>query len=111
MAQQTSAIQRKEATPPSIGRLMDVDFFLGSFFLFLVVYESSVMNNCSSRKPTQGPLIKGGRTSAGSAAAITTENQPLVHNLARREALSLGTSPRSGHNGVFWPDDERFRDR
>jgi hypothetical protein len=45
------------------------------------------------------------------AAAITTENQPLVHNLARGDALSLGTSPRAGHNGVFWPDDERFRDR
>jgi hypothetical protein len=34
MAQQTSAIQRKQATPRSIGRLMDVDFFEGSFFYF-----------------------------------------------------------------------------
>jgi hypothetical protein len=57
MAPQTSAIQRKQATPRSIGRLMDVDFFRGSFFLFLVVYESTVMNNCSSRKPTQWPLM------------------------------------------------------
>ena len=41
MAHQTSAIQRKQATPRSIGRLMDVDFF-GVIFLFLVAYESSV---------------------------------------------------------------------
>jgi len=31
MAHQTSAIQRKQATPRFIGRLMDVDFFGGHF--------------------------------------------------------------------------------
>ncbi len=31
MAHQTSAIQRKQATPLSIGRLMDVDFLGGHF--------------------------------------------------------------------------------
>jgi hypothetical protein len=34
MAHQTSAIQRKQATPHSIGRLMDVDSFEGHFFYF-----------------------------------------------------------------------------
>jgi len=41
MAHQTSAIQRKQATPRSIGRLMDVDFF-EVIFLLLVACESSV---------------------------------------------------------------------
>jgi len=41
VAHQTSAIQRKQATPRSIGRLMDVDFF-GGHFLFPVAYESNV---------------------------------------------------------------------
>ena len=31
MANQTSAIQRKQETPHLIGRLMDVDFFGGHF--------------------------------------------------------------------------------
>ena len=54
MAHQTSAIRRKQTTPRPIGRLMDVDFFGVTFFV-LVAYESSVVNSCSSRKPTQGP--------------------------------------------------------
>lgn len=70
MAYQTFAIQPEQTTPRFIGRLMDVDFFRMSFFS---LYMWGVVNSCSSRKPTQGPLIKShvGR----SIHFLATQNQ------------------------------------
>jgi len=39
MAHKTSLIQRKQATPRSIGRLMDVDFFRGHFSFSRGIWE------------------------------------------------------------------------